>query len=98
MSQSCRKLSERNQLFILEITRREEPRAVQHEVDKFGGEFVTFANDSGHIVAMYRHDFGRLLGYDISRRRNQSRIRHQACDVSATPLHDFAPARSSVNM
>ena len=98
MSQSRRKLSKRNQLLVLQITRCEEPRTIQHEMDKFRREFVTFADDSGHIIAMYRDDFCRLLCDDISGWRNQPRIRHQASDVSGAPFHDLSPAGSAVDM
>jgi hypothetical protein len=92
MSKARGEFAKRHQLFILEIAGCEMSRAIDHHVNKNGGQFGTFTNHLGHIGATHSDHFRTLFGNDVSRRRNQARVRHEASHVSSPPLHDFASA------
>src|SRR5207249_12135904 len=50
------------------------------------------------IVPVHREHFGRFLSDHVSWRRDQAGIRHQARNVASAPLHNFPPARWSVDV
>ncbi len=98
MRQSSRQLTERNQFFVVEIAGRKVTRTVNHDVDKYRGEFLAFSNHFRYVVAIYRDHLGRLFGHHISGRSNQPRIRHQTRNVPTAPFHDLPAPGPSIDV
>src|SRR5262245_45114040 len=68
------------------------PRAIDHHMNEYCGELLTFADHLGEFRAKYGDQLRRLLGDHGAWRRNQARIRHEAGDISSSPFHNLAPA------
>ena len=68
MSEARGELSKGDQLFVVEKTRGEVTRAVEHDVHERGGEFVAVANHLRHVRARHRHHVRGRFRNDIARR------------------------------
>jgi len=96
--QSSRQLAEGNQFLVVEIAGRKVTRTVNHDVDKYRGQFLAFPDHFRYVFPINRDHLGRLFGHDISGRRNQPRIRHQARNVPTAPFHDLPAPGPSIDV
>ena len=61
VGESGRQLAERRHLLVVQVVRREQPRAIDHLVHEDGRHLVALADHLGQLVAVQRQDRARRL-------------------------------------
>src|ERR1700734_2437477 len=97
MRQPCRKFSQRDHLFVLQITRRKHASTINHRVDQSRSDLATLAHHLRKMLTRYSENLRGLLGARISRRSHETRIRQHTRNISRTPLNEFGWPRTTIN-